>query len=231
MSSRISSRNRALLLTALVSSVALTACGDRRVFSSWTQEAGVFLDANSSLGTPTANNMAYHTGERNFTVDLNNRFNRDIQTTVNFAFNSAELDADARAILQVQANWIKQFPEVKFKVYGHTDAVGSNAYNKRLGKRRANAVVAFLVAQGVHRSRLQAVVSFGETRPLIATQAQERQNRRTVTEVAGFIRRTPTTLNGKYADIIFREYVDSATEASTNDDSGLAAIAGQAGGG
>lgn len=218
------------LLVLLVSSVALTACGDRRLFSSWTQEAGVFLDNTDTLGTPTANNIAYHTGERNFTVDLNNRFNRDIQTTVNFPFNSAELDADARAILQVQANWIKQFPEVKFKVYGHTDLVGSSGYNQRLGKRRANAVVAYLVALGVERSRLQAVVSFGETRPLIATQSRERQNRRTVTEVAGFIRRTPTTLNGKYAEVIFREYVESATEKTPNDESGLAAIASQAGG-
>lgn len=223
-------RNLTPLMVA-ASALALSACGDRQLFSSWTQEAGVFLDNNDSFGSPTANNIAYQTGEKNITVDLNNRFHQEVQSTVNFAFNSAVLDSDAQAVLRVQANWIRQFPEIKFKVYGHTDLVGSDAYNKRLGKRRADAVVAYLTSVGVERSRLQAVVSFGETRPLISTPNEERQNRRTVTEVAGFIRRTPTQLNGKYADVIFREYVESATEKSTNDDSGLAAIAGQAAGG
>ena len=133
-------------------------------------------------------------------------------------------------MLNVQANWIRQFPEVRFKVYGHTDLVGSNAYNKRLGKRRANAVVRYLTSQGISRSRLEAVVSFGETRPLIFTENEERQNRRTVTEVAGFVQGHPTLPNGKYAAVIFREYVESATEVTPDDDGGLAAIAGQAGG-
>ena len=137
--------------------------------------------------------------------------------------------ADAIAILKVQANWIRQFPEVSFKVFGHTDAVGSNGYNQRLGKRRANAVVNFLVSQGISRKRLAAVVSFGETRPLIVTQGRERLNRRTVTEVSGFVKTNPLVLNGKYAEIIFREYVDSATERPPNNDAGLTAIAGQAG--
>ena len=60
---------------------------------------------------------------------------------VNFAFNSARLDATARGTLREQAHWIRQFPEVRFRVYGHTDAVGSDAYNERLGRRRAHAVV------------------------------------------------------------------------------------------
>ena len=42
------------------------------------------------------------------------------------------------------------------------------------------------------RNRLEAVVSFGETQPLIVTQGRERRNRRTVTEVSGFVRRIPS---------------------------------------
>jgi len=67
------------------------------------------------------------------------------------------------------------------------------------------------VAQGISRSRLQALVSYGETQPLVVTQDQERRNRRTVTEVSGFVQNHPAVLNGKYAAVIFREYVESAT--------------------
>jgi peptidoglycan-associated lipoprotein len=125
------------------------------------------------------------------------------------------LDEEARAALRQQAGWINQFPEVHFKVYGHTDLVGSTAYNRRLGLARAEAAVLYLVSQGVNRSRLEAVVSFGETQPLVVTEGQERRNRRTVTEVAGFIQNHPTVLNGKYAEIIFREYITSATPTNT----------------
>ena len=133
---------------------------------------------------------------------------------MNFAFNSSQLDAGARETLRVQANWIRQFPEVKFKVFGHTDAVGSNGFNKRLGLRRAQTVVGYLVSQGIERSRLQAVVSFGETQPLVVSQGKERRNRRTVTEVSGFIKSNPLVLDGKYAQIVYRDYIESAAAES-----------------
>ncbi len=98
---------------------------------------------------------------------------------------------------------------------GHTDLVGSQIYSRSLGLRRAQAAVAFLTSQGINRSRLDAVASFGETKPLVATESRERQNRRTVTEVSGFVQNDPTVLNGKYAQIIFREYVASATARQT----------------
>ncbi len=143
-------------------------------------------------------------------VDLANRFAKEVPDTVNFAFNSVQLDQAARATLAQQANWIKQFPEVRFRVFGYTDLVGSNAYNKRLGMRRARAVVNVLVGHGISRSRLEAVVSHGETQPLINTPGRERANRRAVTEVSGFVARHPTVMNGKYAEVVFREYVQSA---------------------
>jgi hypothetical protein len=99
---------------------------------------------------------------------------------------------------------------VHFRVYGHTDKVGSTGYNKSLGLRRAKTVVNFLVSQGISRSRLEAVVSFGETQPLIVSEGRERRNRRTVTEVSGFVERHPSVLNGKYAEIVYREYIRSA---------------------
>lgn len=79
--------------------------------------------------------------------------------------------------------------------------------------RRAQAVVRYLTSQGISRSRLEAVASFGETQPLIVTQGRERRNRRTVTEVSGFVGRK-NELDGKYAAIIRREYVQSAVPRS-----------------
>ena len=156
------------------------------------------------------NNTQVQTGASSFTINLNRRFSNEVNTMVTFPFNSTVLDEQARATLRQQAAWIRQFPEVRFKVYGHTDLVGSTAYNRRLGLRRAEAVVLYLTSQGISRDRLEAVVSFGETQPLVVTQGRERRNRRTVTEVSGFVENHPTVLNGRYAEVIFREYVTSA---------------------
>lgn len=172
-------------------------------------EAGSVPDYYN-VGNSVDMNAGYHTGD--YVFDFAQRFHDTVPDTVTFAFNSAVLDEQAKAVLRRQAHFIRQFPEVRWKVFGHTDLVGSNAYNQRLGLRRAQAVVAYLASQGVSRKRLEAVASYGETRPIIATQDRERRNRRTVTEVSGFVADAPLILDGKYAMVIRREYVQSATE-------------------
>jgi peptidoglycan-associated lipoprotein len=202
-------------LLASVGLAALTACasGDP-VYSTFTSEAGALVDGGD-FGNSTMNNTLVMTGEKGYVLDLANRFSNEVLSTVNFAFNSSQLDAGARDTLREQARWIRQFPEVRFRVYGHADAVGSEGYNKTLGMRRARAVVSYLASQGVSTSRLEAVVSFGETQPLIVTQGRERRNRRTVTEVSGFVKGHPSLLDGKYAQVVYREYIASAVPAST----------------
>ena len=59
------------------------------------------------------------------------------------------------------------------------------------------------------------MVSQGENQPLIVTQEPERRNRRTVTEVSGFLKRHASVLDGKYAQIVYRGYVESAVPATT----------------
>jgi len=185
-----------------VALVALSACVVDR-------EAGSEVDMGT-FGNAQMNNTLVMTGQKDYVLALAERFNQEVPDTINFAFDSAVLDAEARRVLSHQANWIKQFPEVRFRVYGHTDLVGSNAYNQGLGLRRAQAVVAFFATQGISRSRLEALASYGKTRPVVQTNQPEVRNRRTVTEVSGFVRRHPTLLNGKYAAVIFREYIDLA---------------------
>ncbi len=170
------------------------------------RSAGVIIE-DDTFGHATLNNLKVQTGEREATNKLGERFANEVNPTVNFAFNSTVLNANAKSTLRQQASWIKQFPEVRFKVYGHTDLVGSAAYNERLGLARAEAVVKFLTNQGIDKSRLEAVVTLGETRPVIATNNESRQNRRTVTEVIGFVGNHANALNGEYASVVFRSYV------------------------
>ena len=180
---------------------------------SYFSEAGALVDGGS-FGNANMQNTQVMSGERAYVYDLSNRFANEVLTTVNFAFNSAQLDAGARDTLREQAAWIRQFPEVRFKVYGHTDAVGSARFNESLGMERARAVVAYFASQGISTTRLEAVVSLGEAQPLIVTQGRERRNRRTVTEVSGFVKAHPIVMNGQYAQVVYREYIISGAPKS-----------------
>ncbi|MGO4907633.1 OmpA family protein [Pseudorhodobacter sp. W20_MBD10_FR17] len=186
--------------------LAVSACGD-----GFDRETGG--DNTSEFGNATMNNTLIQSGQKEYTMQLAGRFAREVPSTITFAFNSSQLDGNAVATLRQQADWIKTFPEVRFRVYGHTDLVGSNASNQALGLRRAQAVVAFFASQGISRNRLEAMASYGETRPVVQTPAPEERNRRTVTEVSGFVKNHPALLNGKYAAVIHREYLVLAERA------------------
>lgn len=152
--------------------------------------------------------------------NLGAKFARETPSMINFEFNSAQLDQEARATLARQAAWINTHPGVTFKVFGHTDLVGSDGFNRRLGQRRAQTAVRYLVSQGVARSRLKAVSSFGETQPVVFTQEPERKNRRTVTQVSGVTSRyVGTGMDGKRAATVYNEYVsDSGSEIVAGDE-------------
>ena len=207
------------LLTAGLATAILAGCTSDpiRPVGTFDRQAGSQLDTGD-FGNSTMNNTLIQSGQLDYTINLARRFSAEVNDTITFDFNSSTLTSAGRATLQQQASWIKQFPEVRFKVFGHTDLVGSTAYNRRLGLRRAQSAVNFLISQGIDRSRLQAVVTFGETRPLIQTEAREMRNRRTVTEVSGFVQNHPTVLDGKYAQVIFRDYVASAVAPTTVSD-------------
>lgn len=195
------------LLLASSALLVLTACGTTS--TTWDQELGAEVD-KGQFGNATMNNVLIQSGQLDYAVALAERFSAEVPDTINFEFNSSELSEEARAILKKQADFIRQFPEVRFRVFGHTDLVGSVGYNQKLGMRRAQAAVAYLSSLGISKSRLEAVISYGKTRPLIATNEPEMRNRRTVTEVSGFVQAHPLILNGKYAEVIWREYVNSA---------------------
>lgn len=194
-----------LALTASI--LSLAACAED--FGGFHREAGKFLD-EGGFGNPTMNNLKAMTSEQNFAMALTRKFASDVEPTVHFAFNSDVLDSQAQAILRKQADWMKQFPEARFRVFGHTDLVGTEAYNKSLGLRRATVVVNYLISQGIDRSRLEGVISEGETQPIINTPDRSRTNRRATTEVGGFSSKYAGELEGKYAAVIWRNYIGNA---------------------
>ena len=222
------------MITKLLASTALltlVACDSNPGYN---QEAGAEVD-KGQFGNSTMNNTLIQTGQMEYTVALAQRFAAEVPDTITFAFNSSQLTPEMTAILDRQANFIRQFPEVRFKVFGHTDLVGSQSYNHALGLRRAKAVVAYLTGKGISRSRLEAVVSYGKTRPLIQTNAAEERNRRTVTEVSGFVDSAPLVLNGKYAAIVYRTYAnpparDSLAEREHPDNTKIKTVLNPGGG-
>lgn len=153
---------------------------------------------------------------RNLAID----FAAETTDTVNFGFDRATLDGEARRALDGQARWIRDHPEVRFFVIGHTDLVGSEQYNDGLGLRRARAVVAYLVDRGVEADRLEALESRGELEPIVPTETRERRNRRAVTMVAGFARNfVGDGMDGQRAVLIYEGYRDASgpTEVSEAD--------------
>ena len=98
-----------------------------------------------------------------------------------FAFDSAKLTPAAQMSLEKVVGKLKAADVTTIKVAGHTDSVGSDAYNQKLSQRRARSVVNYLVDQGVPAAKLSAE-GFGESKPVAdnGTDAGRAQNRRVV---------------------------------------------------
>lgn len=103
---------------------------------------------------------------------------------VNFDFNKANIRPDAAGILKEAATILKD-NTVNVSVEGHTDSVGSDQYNLKLSLRRAAAVKAFLVKEGVAESRL-STRGLGESQPVASNDTDDgrAQNRRVELKVA-----------------------------------------------
>jgi len=109
----------------------------------------------------------------------------EFDTRVFFAFDSAALRDSARRELDAAAGVLGERDEtILIEVAGHTDSIGTEAYNQRLSERRAQAVADYLVGRGIARGRLE-VRGYGETRPAVANDSPEnrQRNRRVVLSV------------------------------------------------
>jgi len=104
------------------------------------------------------------------TVKLNNIF---------FATGSSELLKESIPELNRVADFLRENPSVVVEIAGHTDNVGSDAYNQKLSEERAKSVARYIILKGFSRDRIE-FKGYGEAQPVTtnATPQGREQNRR-----------------------------------------------------
>lgn len=95
-----------------------------------------------------------------------------LSSEVNFAFDSAKLKPQAEITLNEVAHRLRENTEIRVRIEGHTDSVGSAEYNQGLSQRRAESVRDYLASQGVSGDRMTAV-GYGEERPVATNETPE----------------------------------------------------------
>jgi peptidoglycan-associated lipoprotein len=101
---------------------------------------------------------------------------------VRFGFNQSELTDNARNVLESLITQLKaDNRNVFIEVQGHTDSLGTEDYNMKLGQERADAVRRYLSENGIPLHRI-STISYGETRPLTENKGKKGRstNRRVV---------------------------------------------------
>jgi outer membrane protein OmpA-like peptidoglycan-associated protein len=93
---------------------------------------------------------------------------------VHFEFNKATLTPGDKQQLDMVATRLKtEATNVQLHVSGHTDSVGSDAYNQKLSEKRAHSVTDYLVSAGIARSAFVSVEGDGEARPVADNKTAE----------------------------------------------------------
>ena len=103
-----------------------------------------------------------------------------ILQNIQFEFNSVALTEDSQSGIQMLTEFLKRNPNLKVELAGHTDNVGTDAYNMKLSAERADAVRKALINNGINENRLTAN-GYGATKPLLPNDSDEHRamNRRT----------------------------------------------------
>lgn len=112
----------------------------------------------------------------------------EVSLNIQVLFDTAKsvVKPEYQGEIQKAADFLTAHPEAKAVIEGHTDNVGTDAYNQGLSERRANSVMNAIVAKGIDASRLSAV-GYGESKPVAsnATAEGRQENRRVVAEFEG----------------------------------------------
>jgi outer membrane protein OmpA-like peptidoglycan-associated protein len=96
----------------------------------------------------------------------------NIPSGINFAYNSAAVEAQFRRTLDQVGQVLGQYDRTYVDIYGHTDSTGSDAYNQDLSERRAGSVADYLESRGVRSARI-GIRGFGEMQPIASNDTEE----------------------------------------------------------
>ena len=159
--------------------------GDRKVAT----DLGTRVDGLDARLNTVATELDQLSNEFDVTVErMSNaiRFN----APVFFAFDEATIDGADQPVLNRFAEVIKNnYPNVLITAEGFTDPAGSASYNRTLGMKRAEAVIEYLMAQGLDQAHLRAVSYGEETQRLMDRERgpgeQGQPNRRVVLVIEG----------------------------------------------
>lgn len=99
---------------------------------------------------------------------------------IQFEYNSAALTEDSQVGIQMLTDFLHRNPELKVELAGHTDDIGSDAFNLKLSSERAEVVKQALIDNGIESVRLTSK-GYGAARPLVPNDSEEHRslNRRT----------------------------------------------------
>lgn len=180
---------KGILLSTVVVSLALTGCSSKKgmvapstnpsVSSSQSQGdqrgsgSTSALDSSNALNSNGLQNGVLPNG---LTPEQNAFFAKKV---VYFSFDSSEIADEDLPILSAHATYLKKNTGAKVTLAGHTDERGTREYNMALGERRAKAVEAYLLTNGVSSKQLD-VVSYGKEMPAVEghTESEWAKNRR-----------------------------------------------------
>ncbi|MGI9538647.1 MAG: OmpA family protein [Miltoncostaeaceae bacterium] len=102
---------------------------------------------------------------------------------LNFDTDRSEIKSEFRPRLDEVVEVLRQNPDVRIRVDGHTDDRGSAAYNQQLSERRAAAVADYITSRGIDASRVESK-GFGESAPAVPNDSPENRYRNRRTELS-----------------------------------------------
>ena len=177
-----------ILMIAVIPLV-LTACSSKKDLG---DSEGVIIGQPADLnqGVPVGNVDEYGTSSLGNVdssavpgsqSDLAAQAGSDI---IYFDTNQHDLNSQSRSIIEGQARWMNNYPNLTVTIEGHADERGTREYNIALGDRRANAVKNYMIAVGVDPRRVNTI-SYGKEQPMVvgADGTSWAQNRRARTRV------------------------------------------------
>jgi outer membrane protein OmpA-like peptidoglycan-associated protein/tetratricopeptide (TPR) repeat protein len=133
-----------------------------------------YVFKNFKVTIPAANAQAQNISR---TIELNpiQQGVSSVLRNIYFDFNKATFKKESYDELNKLERMLNENPGITVEIAGHTDKIGTPAYNKQLSQRRAEAVVNYVVSKGIPKNRIVAR-GYGETRP-IASNDDEREGR------------------------------------------------------
>lgn len=167
-----------LLMSVLVASLTVTGCASKKALTTPTTAPTASTSSTSNpAGGASTTGLGDQSALGSQPLDANGNPINSAQgpqdalraalqnRVVHFDFDSSEVSDSDVGTLSAHAGYLKQNSSARVTLAGHTDERGTREYNMALGERRAKAVQAFLLTNGVNSQQIDTV-SYGKETPV-----------------------------------------------------------------